>query len=100
MPIYNIHCAKGCAERKLFTPEQYKDFFTSDRTCATHGLSWSRAAHGPATSAVETIDNGLMVKKVETYVGISEMVAERARLDDPKIQRGDYAEDSNQESGS
>jgi hypothetical protein len=85
MPIYNFKCGQGCAERKVLTPEQAKGY--SALRCAIHDSEWKRSHQPPSTTSMETIDNGLMVKKVETYVGVSDMVSERARLDDPRLSR-------------
>lgn len=85
MPIYNFKCDQGCVERKVLTPEQAKGY-TALR-CAIHSNEWKRSHQPPSTTSMETIDNGLMVKKVETYVGVSDMVSERARLDDPRLSR-------------
>jgi hypothetical protein len=62
-----------------------KDFLAS--RCAIHSGEWKRASQLPTTTSMETIDNGLMTKRVETFVGISEMRSERARLDDPRMER-------------
>lgn len=85
MPIYNFYCESGCSDRKVMAPEQAKSY--TDTKCSKHGCLWRRGAVPPSTTAIETIDNGLMVKRVETYVGIKDMVSERARLDDPRLQR-------------
>lgn len=85
MPIFNFYCDQGCSDRKILTPEQAKSY--NQTRCKPHDAQWRRGALAPSTTAVETIDNGLMVKRVETYVGIKDMVSERARLDDPRLQR-------------
>lgn len=85
MPIYNFQCPKGCTERRILTPEQVQGFLTT--RCAIHSCEWKRKQSVPTTTSMETIDNGLMVKKVETFVGVADMVAERARLDDPRLER-------------
>jgi hypothetical protein len=43
------------------------------------------------TTQMETIDNGLQVRKVETYVGVQEMVSERSKLD-PRLTRDIHGE--------
>jgi hypothetical protein len=43
------------------------------------------------TTQMETIDNGLQVRKVETYVGVQEMVSERSKLD-PRLTRDTHGE--------
>lgn len=85
MPIYNFRCEKGCSQKKLLTPEQAKVYL--GERCAIHDSEWKRSHQPPSTTSMETIDNGLMVKKVETFVGIKDMVSERARLDDPTLER-------------
>ncbi len=43
------------------------------------------------TTQMETLDNGLQVRKVETYVGVQEMVSERSKLD-PRLTRDAHGE--------
>ena len=75
MPIFNYHCKQGCKKQ---TMKQ------GDYSCE-HG-QMSRETPTITTTSVEVIDNGLMVRKIETYVGASEMVSERA-ANDPRVMR-------------
>lgn len=51
-----------------------------------HDLPMKRGTPQMTTTAMEVVDNGLMVRKVETYVGVSEMVSERSSSD-PRLTR-------------
>ena len=78
MPIFYYRCPEGCrvTTMRIAPP-----------TCEEHKLPCNRLPlRSVTTTQMETVDNGLQVRKVETYVGVQEMVSERARLD-PRLNR-------------
>jgi putative FmdB family regulatory protein len=63
MPIYNFHCTTcGNTTRKLLKPERLKGVVI---VCTECGTAMERKVSGPSVRITETLDNGVMVKKVE-----------------------------------
>lgn len=78
MPIFYYRCSEGC---RLTTMSNQPP------VCKEHQLPCHRLPlRDVTTTQMETIDNGLQVRRVETYVGVQDMVSERARLD-PRLNR-------------
>lgn len=83
MPIFYYRCSEGC---RLTTMSN------EPPTCKEHNLTCVRLPlRSVTTTQMETLDNGLQVRKVETYVGVQEMVSERSKLD-PRLTRDNHGE--------
>jgi hypothetical protein len=83
VPIFYYRCPEGC---RLTTMSH------TAPTCKEHNLPCNRLPlRSVTTTQMETIDNGLQVRKVETYVGVQEMVSERSKLD-PRLTRDTHGE--------
>lgn len=75
MPIYNFACS-DCfkKERKLLQPTE-----TKGQTCKECSGELVREAKAPSTQVMETIDNGLMPRKVERLKDTVELFRDRAK---------------------
>lgn len=78
MPVFNYECPKGHVRRRLFSDSKEADAWEALCQC---GEELHRAATGATGQAVETIDNGLMTRRVTQYAGQREMVQEQSRKD-------------------
>ena len=76
MPIFIYTCDNGCIKKTM----------KQDGYLCEHGLPMKRGVPDMTTTAMEVVDNGLMMRKIETYVGVSEMVSERS-ASDPRLTR-------------
>jgi hypothetical protein len=74
MPIYNFICP-GCevTHRKLLTPEEAEKSWA----CVVCGFDLVRNPNPPSMAVKETVDNGIMTKKVEIYKDNTEVYKER-----------------------
>lgn len=79
MPIFNYVCEQ-CAEplKRLLSPEAGAAFMGPCPSCQG---PMRRAATGPTGQVVETIDNGLMARRVERNANIQELVHKQAQQD-------------------
>jgi hypothetical protein len=85
MPLYRYDCpACKTPQSRLLSQDEAK----GDITCKQKGCSGKlkRAAKGPSSAVKEIIDNGLMVRKVETYPDVEKLVRDRD-LADPRRDR-------------
>lgn len=85
MPIYNFACVSCKAPvRKILSPENYKLFviFNEYMDCKKCGGRVERKVNPPSSQTVETLDNGLMPKRVERFADAETLYKERSKKSD------------------
>jgi ribosomal protein L37AE/L43A len=76
MPVYHFKCPNcGFADRKILTPEAVRVINFHCKKCAT---KMERNAQPPTTQITETLDNGVMVRKLERLADAEQIFHERA----------------------
>ena len=78
MPLYYFKCV-GCKTPKSVICKS-KDL-KKPRFCLECGQSLVRAPKGFSSNITETLDNGIMVRKIERIAGAEEIFKERAKKD-------------------
>lgn len=82
MPLYYFKCETcGAALRKIMAPEQARE----PRICVC-GEVLSRDPHPPSSQAVETLDNGIMPRRLERLADAERLFAERYVVTEKKRQ--------------
>ncbi len=76
MPLYNVICPGGHADRRILEPEQLKGLM-----CRVCGKKVRRTPKPPTAMLKERIDNGLMPKALENFTDGQELTKTRSRLD-------------------
>ena len=96
MALFYFKCDKcGAQSRRVFSPEKAEEFagsaciFSKDRPC---GGKMKRDPRPPTTSVKERIDNGSMVRRVETYTDATEIYSKRSK-EDPRLKPDRYVGD-------
>lgn len=91
MPLYSYYCPV-CKryQSKVLSPEEAK----GDVPCRTEGCAGklTRKAKGPSSNVKEVRDNGAMVRQVEVYPDIQEIMKKRSD-DDTKARTPDFLKD-------
>jgi hypothetical protein len=74
MPLYYFRC-DTCARtfRRIMTPEEAKQ----PRACVCPTGQLVRDPHPPTSQVTETLDNGIMVKRLERLADAERLFAER-----------------------
>lgn len=81
MPLYHYYCPVcKLYQTKVLSPEEAK----GDVPCRTEGCAGKpvRKAKGASSSIKEVHDNGAMIRRVETYPDIQEVMKKRSDDDD------------------
>lgn len=77
MPMYNYHCPGCCQDFKLLLkPERA----SKPQTCATCDTVMVRNPKPPTSMVKETLDNGIMSRRVERLADIEEIGKERSKI--------------------
>lgn len=80
MPLYSYNC-RVCKwpDRRLLSPEEARE----PQFCRQEGCSgkMKRVPKAPSTHVKETVDNGLMTKRVEIFSDNDEVYKERNEKD-------------------
>lgn len=72
MPLYYFRCSHcGTASRRILKPEE-----AGSQTC-TCGAFVTRTPQPPSTQVMETLDNGVMTKRLERLADAERLFAER-----------------------
>lgn len=80
MPLFYFTCEKcGVGKKFLLEPEDAK----KERSCSEQGClgAMLRDQRPPSTHVKETLDNGLMTRKVERFKDIEQLMHDRANKD-------------------
>lgn len=79
MPTFNLKCCQcGASVRKLA-----RSFLLVNLTCDACGGKLERNPDGPSASVMETLDNGLMPRRLERLRDSEQLHKERAMNADP-----------------
>lgn len=79
MPAFNLKCAEcGASTRRLA-----RTFLLVNLTCDTCGGKLQRDPHGPSAQVMESLDNGLMPRRVERLRDAERLMKERSQNADP-----------------
>lgn len=80
MPVFNFFCEK-CQKpaRKILSPEEARALVIHD--C---GYVLKRVQNPPSSQVTETLDNGIMPKKLERYANAEELYKERSEKSDKR----------------
>jgi putative FmdB family regulatory protein len=81
MPRYLFACAacKHKLGKRLEAGQQ-----TNPQSCPRCGAVMERAPSPPSTQVLETLDNGIMARRVERLANAEELLRERAKSDPSK----------------
>lgn len=86
MPLYYYACPGCGAEvKKIRSPERAGD----EVSCRGCGGQMRRSPRGPTTTTKETLDNGLMTRRVERPANAEELYRERSRASGPTRKAGE-----------
>jgi hypothetical protein len=76
MPAFHLKCDKCSKEKRKLLPK-YEVL-----SCDCGGFFHRNSSDGPNTVIKETLDNGVMVRKVERIHNIDQLIKERAQEPD------------------